>query len=245
MKKFLALFVAAVLAAQSAYGSSLTLLGVGGGGTLDAFALTFDHSSVNATNQTTYSFATQAVGTDVTGANKRYTIVATGGSASAARTVSSATICGVAATEVVTDISSNAPASIFLADTSGLGTSCTIAVTYSAVMQNTRIGVWRLINPVSATPTANTCASVVTSTYTLSINISAGGAAVGTATSNSTTDRTFTWSGLTEAYDAVAEAGSASTTGANGGISGTPTTITATANAAPSSGTGCSASWAP
>lgn len=250
MKKFLALFLAAILAAfgpQAALPSGLTLMGVSKSGVaLSAFALTFDHSAVDTTNATVYTFATQAVGVDVTGGNKRYTVVAIGSGGNAA-SVSSSTICGVAGTEASADISSVGSSAIHYADTTGLGTSCTIAVTMSGAQTRAGIGVYRLINPnagASGATTGATCASSVSDVVTVSITVPAGGGAVGVVDSNAIASRTYTWAGLTEDFDATIESPQ-SFGGAHGTTAGSPLVITATASASTTAMTGCSASWAP
>lgn len=226
-----------------ALATPLTLLGVGGAGVaaLSPFDLSYVTSAADTSASTTYTFSAQSVGTDVSGADKRYTVIGAGSSNSpGAASVSSATICGVAATKLVTDTVLTASAAIFLADTSGLGTSCTIAVTFSGARASAGIGVWRVINPASTTPDGNTCVNS-SSPLTVSINILAGGSALAYAYARGPSI-TFTWSGLTEDFDAATVAGTAFHSGAHGGSAGSPATITATPSAG-SNNQACSVSF--
>lgn len=241
-------FLLATLFATAVTASSLTLLGTSGAGgvALSPFAFAFVTSGVDTATATTYSEVTQSVGTDVSAPDHRYTVVAVGGfTGGTSKTVSSITICGVAGTSVIATAGNVEPSAFFIADTTGLGTTCTIATTFSGSMTNHGWGIWRMVNPTSSTAGSTNSGSWTASStaMTLSVNIIAGGAAAGYANGNISAVRTFTWSGLTERFDAAVDAPEFSShTGADGTTAGTPTAITVTPSA-PINGTGISASW--
>jgi hypothetical protein len=251
MKHIIVALLGVLLACTGALGQLMLMTGAGAGSGLAPFALSFvtnAQETTGASGGVAVNFAGVNVGTDVTGADKRFTVLGTGvRTAGVSGNFTAATICGVAANAIQSTGSTNNEAGLWYADTSGLGASCTISVTFSVNSINTGIGVWRLINPTggSATPVANTChTDSASNTATLSININAGGSAAAYVASSNATDRTWTWTGLTENFDADIENNSATHAAATGGSPGTPTTITALASGA-SEQNGCSASWAP
>lgn len=223
--------------------NNLTGFNIQQAGGLDPFELTFGTSAVNAGNSGSgaYSFSTQNVGADATAPNVRYTVVAVewlGGT----MTVTSATFCGVSATQVT----SQANANIWIADTTGQGTTCTIAFQLSgSAATSGAIGVWRMINPASSTATDTAVASGGgAGARTLDLDIPSGGAAVGAILCASSSAKTFTWTSG-EDYDATVESSSSFHSGAHISTPGTPTTFTVTPSSSCSSSGASSASWSP
>ncbi len=254
MKRLSALLCAVLLAFSVPAAGQMMLMtgaGLGASSSLDAFALAYVTNAVDTTGASAnvaVSFAAVDVGTDVSGSNVRYTVIGVGARTSGSSgSFTAANICGVAATEAVTDVAqTNSLASIFYANTSGQGTSCTITATANTATINMGIGVWRVINPTSGTPTANACAgdAATGSPNIVDVNVSAGGGVVGYISDANATDRTFTWNGPTENFDGDIENNSATHSGATGSTSGTPATVRATSSGAGETNA-CAASWAP
>lgn len=216
------------------------LMHVGGVGARLAFGITYITSASDTSDLTTYTYASQNIGTDVGPGNARYTVISAGGLPTGGSIASTgATICGVTATNIAV-ATSNVGIGLYIAETSGLGTSCTITTTWDSTGNAAGIGIFRLINPVSATPFAFTT-SMSTDPLILSINIATGGAAIGAMMLAN--GGASTWTGLTEDFDTDINT-SDFHTAAHGGSAGTPTTISVD----PSSQggiVGVSASWSP
>jgi hypothetical protein len=252
MKRFLSGLCALLLALASPAEAALSVNNLSGfgvkppaaGGGAEAFGITFTTSATDAANLTTYSFASQNVGADATGSDTRYTVLAIGWGAAALRTVSSASACGVAATAVDAASVTSAGSAIYYANTTGLGTSCTISYTLSGAALQGGIGVYRMINPGSITATDTTCTTATGTggVVTLNLNIASGGKAV--ASILAVGALASTWSGLTEDFDINIET-TGWFTGANGGSAGSPHAVVNTNSDTTITPAGCSASWAP
>lgn len=249
MKRFTALFLSLWLAlAQVAWATSITTTGAGGSATSppEAFSLTYVTNSSVGTSFTTYDFGTLSLGTDVGGSNVRYTVITPGGVSSGTgvtRQISSVSIAGVGGTLVIRAAAIECPSGIYLADTTGLGTTGNISVTFSGAMNAANVGVYRMVNPASSTATDSATTSSTTA-LTLDNNISAGGAGLGYACIRDNGVNSHAWTGLTENFDvdfSSNDYGSA----ASGGSAGTPTAIDDTFGDVAQQASGVVASWAP
>jgi hypothetical protein len=171
-----------------------------------AVALTHTANAVDPSNLTTYSFASQSFGAAEVG---DYIVIAIASRSTAARTISSVTVDGEAAS-VVSDGSTNAfvdfpndggssQAALYIAPATG-DASGTVSVTFSAGMVRCGIGVFLL---TGAATTATEVETDTGSNPSVTLNIGAGGAALGALFSTATS----AWSNLTERYDQTIESG--------------------------------------
>lgn len=158
--------------------------------------LSYRTNAVDATNLTTYSFASVDIGTAA--ANRHVIVGVVSRNASAARSVSSATIAGISASIVADGVVSNSQAAILIAAVP-TGTTGTIDITLSGASERCGIAVWAAYGLLSATPVA----SLNTASGTLDINTSANGIIVAV---NLGVSQTPVWSGITAALvDTVIE----------------------------------------
>jgi hypothetical protein len=219
------------------------------------FSLTYVTQSSAGASANSHTFSGVSLGADVTGTDKRYTVVVSvwQGVTGTNPLTSSSTIAGVTPTFVENNNILSTACAISIADTSGLGTTGSIVVATSGGgnfnLGQTGIGVYRLINPISATAYAHTNAGNSggsPANLTLSINVPSGGAglAVAIARTSGLGPPTWTWTGLSEDFDVtIGTSSGASFTGAHGTTAGTPLSITASENLTPASNGGCAASW--
>ncbi len=203
---------------------------------LSPFSLTYvtrGHTIISSTNTVTLSG--YSIGADVAGPDKRYTVMACG---SDSLNFSSATIAGSAASVIH---STGILALIYL-DTTGLGTTATITVNYTATGDSgVGIAIFRLVNPPSITPAAQAfSATPVSRVLTLSLNVS--GADRTLAAVQQKNGGTNSWSGLTGLFDDDIRT-SDRFSAALGGSAGTPLAVTDTASSTPGSMGGCAATW--
>jgi len=165
--------------------------------------ISFTDNVKDDSSLTTYTFSTRAIGSAVVG---RRVVVAVGSPANSSnRTISSVT-CGGAGMTAIGSITSGAGGGAFAeaqlfvlqVDT---GTTATIAVTWSGAADRCSIGIWALYGLLSSTPTATLTSTANPQTGSLAVN--AGGVALAAAFDfHTATAESFTWSGLTEQYDA-------------------------------------------
>jgi len=160
-----------------------------GGGTLTG---TFLQGAGDATDLTTYTFASQNLGT---ASSDRVIAVAVSGRQSSARTVSSVTIGGVSATEIGTRGSSQNPLGIWIAAVP-TGTTGDVVVTFSGAMLRCHIVAWAVTGGA-------TLANASSGTDTATVTGVTGGFII--AAANTTGASTFTWTNATEQYDAITE----------------------------------------
>lgn len=192
------------------------------GGTGLAVTASYEASAVSGTDLTTYTFSSQALGTAA--GNRKIVIAVSGGTS--ARTVSTLTVAGVSASLLVASLGAEMAAELWIAEVP-TGTTGDVVVTFSAANDRAGIGVFALYGAGltvwdSFTSTANP--------PTGTIDCPIGGVIIGTVSTQSESGaNTFSWSGLTEQYDATTENNS-SHTGAfdlfAGGASNTTITIT-------------------
>lgn len=158
-------------------------------------ALSFLVDASSASDLTTYTFSSLSLGT---AASNRYILVAVGrqrfGTPS---TVSSLTVAGVSASQVVDQGSSNAnqqAVSIWIAAVP-TGTTGDVVVTLSAGHLRCGVSIFRMVN-ASGTAHATGGDAVGTTVGSIAINVPANGAALAAFINNGNT--TLTWTGVTE-----------------------------------------------
>lgn len=184
--------------------------------------LTYQTSTSDSTNLTTYTFASQAIGT---AASDRYVIVGVAGSNTASEP-SSVTIGGVSATKAVGTAGGNHSAGLWVANVPS-GSTASIVVVWPGAIDRCAIGVWSATGLSSVTPT-NTATS----------NASPGVGAVTTLSGGFAVAfshlgyGTVTWSGtgVTQDFNTTIEA-NVKNTGASATTDGTTKTFTATYSA--------------
>jgi hypothetical protein len=191
-------------------------------------------------DQSSYTFSSQSFGAAPGSGETRYIAVAFGGASTANRTISSVTIGGVTATQVVKRDGITTAVGIFIAAVP-TGTTGTVEIVFSSTMVGCGILVARIINPANHLGFATASAAHSSGVVNLSLNIPVGGAAM--AVTQARNGSTTTWSGLTEQIDSDL-ASNEFFTAASGGIAGTPSTVTATnADTTPDDLDGVAASW--
>lgn len=221
-----------------------------GGSLTESFSLSYLTSVAATSPGTTTDYGTLSLGVDVSGDDKRYTVVCVTGILGGPPTTASLTVAATsasAASDGVTDAikiqSSKGGAWIFIVDTSGLGTTGNITATFDAAPSESGLSVFRLINPSSITATDVATATHASGVVTLDATISTGGAAV--ACTQSQNGGSATWAGLTERTDSDL-ATNEWFSSASGGASGSPTSISMTSSdTSPSALFGVCASFAP
>jgi hypothetical protein len=190
-------------------------------------------NAVITTDLTTYTFSARALG--VAESTRRIAVGITSNISTNGRTISSVTIGGVSASEVVFARSDNGPAStlaaIWMAEVP-TGTTGDVVVTFSAAMGYCTIDIYRLLN---ASATAYHTATDITATANAlseSLNLIANGAAIGVFINGGTTAvRTTTWTNITEQTDrSLTEFNLSASTAANTTATTQTLTISATAS---------------
>jgi hypothetical protein len=188
-------------------------------------------NAVITTDLTTYTFSARALG--VAESTRRIAVGITSNISTNGRTISSVTIGGVSASEVVFaryDNGNSNIAAIWIASVP-TGTTGDVVVTFSAAMGYCTIDIYRLLN---ASATAYHTATDITATanaLSASLNLIANGAAIGVFINGGTTAvRTTTWGGITEQTDRVVELNLSASTAANTTATTQTLTISATAS---------------
>lgn len=174
----------------------------------EPFSLTEVDNAVSTADTTTYTFSNRSFGS---AAPNRYIIVGFG-VGSSADTLSSVTIGGVTASEVVSNTAGgddNSHAYLYIAAVP-TGTTGDIVITLGGEQQRMGIVVWRLTttNP-TATDTGGDNSTAVDGYLTDNLTIPTDGAGIGWAWGAGTIGaaRTWTWIGLTEDTDETIEGG--------------------------------------
>ncbi len=209
MRRFTCIFAAllyfvATITAQASLlvNPYISFPAAGGGGSTPSVTF-LQCSAENTTNQTTYTFTSQNVGT---ASADRYTagvVLARDGLADF--TVSSATVGGNAVTlsENTTNVSVLNFAAVFIL-ANPTGTSQTVAVTMSESIEAMQVCLWQVNNIASGTKTDSISASAGAGvSATLDNDVSANGVAIGGCVTG-TVASTHTWTGLTERADGPA-----------------------------------------
>lgn len=148
---------------------------------------TFLQSASDATDLTTYTFASQNLGTAST---DRVIAIAIGGRQSTPQSVSSVTIAGVTATQAVS-ITANNPIAIYYAVVPS-GTTGDVVVEFSGGVLRCAIGLWHITGGVG---------SISTDTGVASIDITGANGGFIVVFSTKTGAGTATWTNATERFD--------------------------------------------
>jgi len=199
-----------------------------------AAVITYTDQTQNSSAQVTYTFSTRAIGS---AAVNRYVIcsVETNGTGAA---ISSVTIGGVGATQIVNALNSSGRVSIWIAAVP-TGTTATVVVVFAGGGENRcGIGLWAAYG---INPTAFDSKSSTANPGSVSLAIPYNGVVVGVAIGISAT---FTWTVLSENFDTTI--GSTVThTGASAaiGTATSGTTITVTRSSTAASDNFCAASF--
>lgn len=193
-------------------------------------------NSTSGTDLTTYSFTSMtlsAVGYNVA------VVAGQGGSS----TVSSVTIDGQAAAQVVAVTATNRVLALWVAPSSG-NASGTVSVTFGAGQSRAGCAVFGLTGVGSSTA-SNTTTSNTGNPISASLNVPAGGSAIGATYSDGNVN--FTWTNLTEYVDQSIEAGNVSMGSAYGNFASTQTglSVSASLDTAPGNQLLVAASWGP
>lgn len=220
IRRFLwALVALAVLALPAASGEQVARLSVNnltGFGAIKSsgtVSVTHQGSAVDASNLTTYSFASQPLGSGI-----RKIVVIFTQTGSAENAASSVTIDGQSASlaEAKSGGTSDDIEAWYYDDTTGSDVSSTgtVEITWGGAKSNTGIDIYTLTGAASGAPDSGDSASTSDESTPTSINDTvncpANGAIIGGVYSRSGTDRTFTWTNLANepaSSDTAIEAG--------------------------------------
>lgn len=210
-----------------------------------ATGLTYLQQASDASNLTTYTFASQSLG--ATAADRRIVVCVGAWRASGALSVSSVTVGGVSAALVSTDGGSDRwRTEIWIAEVP-TGTTGDVVVTLAAAGIRCSVDLFRLVD-ADFTAAADADGNVAQNP-SVTLDVPAGGCAVGVVNSGwSTNAGTVSWAGLTEQSDAQVETFvRASAAGDNFASQQTGLAITCTTSGTVThSGTsGAFASWGP
>lgn len=214
----------------------LPLFSMLGGNDIKA-TVSLTDNSVDTTNLTTYTFSSQTLGT---AAANRKIIICVAGNGGNAGAVSSLTVGGISATNVIAvSDGGTVQSEIWVADVP-TGTTGDVVVTFSTAKARCGIGVYRAIGSQS---TANATASSTADPMSASLFIPYNGIGIGVAQDISTS--TYTWTNLTEDYDEIFEVTTTQTGASLNNLS--PQTPTITANPSNTAVTPAMAlaSWSP
>ena len=162
---------------------------------------TYQTATSSATDLSSYSFASQPIGT---ASGSRRVVVAIGWAAAGAVTLSSVTIGGVSASIDADSGNANGNRRVYFASAVvPTGTTATVAITLSGTVVRLGIGVWTLSG---GSPTGQTAAVINADAGTLTVTTSVDDVVLAAGflshTSNSVTT---TWTNATERYDAQIE----------------------------------------
>lgn len=189
-------------------------------------AIVFANSYPDTTDQTTYTFSSAAIGT---ASADRIVIVVIGSRANSARSISSVTIAGIAATVIATANNTGGGADIVAIYAAAVpsGTTGNVVITFSGTMLRCGIGTYAMTGASSVTPYDT--ATAVPSGSSASINTidsPANGAILGASLAGSSGTASVTWTGLTENFDIQPETSSSGVSGACGDFASSQTNRT-------------------
>ena len=162
-------------------------------------SISFTASAVSASDLTTYTFASQSLGSAATG---RKIIVGVGGSQTSGVAISSVTVAGVPATSIATNVAASGAfnrSALYIADVP-TGTTGDVVVTFASGVLRAGVGVWAAYNLNSSTATST--GTSLSNPYSSSLTVNAGGIAVCYAfTYFASGLPTHSYSGLTKDFD--------------------------------------------
>jgi len=213
-----------------------------------AFAgtLTFLQSTGDSTNNTTYTFSGQNLGT--ASADRVIIVKVSGSNTGGANTVSSVTVGGITATAVkeLSFLSSAHYVGLFIASVP-TGTTGNVVVTFGSGFARAGIALWAGTGLSSNTPTATNSASTADGANpapSTTVNVSADGFVIAGSYTNNNGAPTWAWTGVTEKFETVVEGNSLQSGASDTFVSAvTPLTVTASITSSSSSGGLVVASW--
>ncbi|HET7741055.1 MAG TPA: hypothetical protein VFL67_10440 [Mycobacterium sp.] len=181
---------------------------------------TFQQATVDPSNLSSYTFASQAIGT--ASATRRVVVALTTASS---LTVSSATIGGISATiDATTTLSGTARLAIISAVVP-TGTTASVVVNLSGSAAYMGIGLWTLDN---GSPSGGTAADTVTP-ITLTTTTVSGGVVIAVTHNTGVSVSAFTWTNATGRWTLDTESGTETFSGADGPATGTSTAVSVAA----------------
>lgn len=156
-----------------------------------------DNSVLDNVTDSVFTFSTQSFGT---ASAERLIAVGVGANTS---NISSMTIGGIAATEIVTVANANEGAEIWIAAVPTGATGDVVITFATSVLRDVGISVWALYN---ASPTATNSGSDSDSDpATFDLDIAASGVAIAYLFHRANSATTYTWTNLTEDVDELVE----------------------------------------
>lgn len=198
-------------------------------------------SATDGTDLTTYTFSAQSIGV---AESNRFIVVGAAARATAnGRTISSVTIGGNSATQIVAvsaDDGGNSRAAGLFGLVVPTGTTADIVVTFSGAMTRAGVGIWRIMGLRSATA-KDTQTDTTSPTLSWTLDIPVGGVGIGVAFMNNNAGTT--WTGLTEDFDNVVESNTI-TGAALKDVDGDSALSVTAAHTGSTANAGVTASWA-
>jgi uncharacterized protein YbaA (DUF1428 family) len=201
-------------------------------------SIAYTATAVSTASATVYTFSSQALGT---AASDRLIVVS---SDNYDGTTSGITVAGVTAAAVVQASGTNSRAGLWQAAVPS-GTTGDIVVTLGAGNDRQGIGVWAIYGAnSSASDTATDADS--SDPLTVSMDCPANGVMIGVGAAHTTGTKGYSWTNLTENFDAVIRA-STQHTGASASFEAAQSGLTITCDPASNNNGGCmvAASWGP
>ena len=205
--------------------------------------VSFLTDAFDGTDLTTYSFASISLGDDTA---TRVIVVGAGTVDTGANSIASGTIGGVATTVIANADSGGGVGAVagmmYAVIPTGTGSTGTIAVTMTAAAFRLKIGVWVIYNYAASAPYANNTSVVDPNSATRTPT--ANSVCIGVSTTYTEAGATYTWTNLTENYDADGEGINENYSGACAqGLAAASTTFTGDPSAATTTA-GVFAFWA-
>lgn len=179
------------------------------------------------TNQATYTFTSAAIG--VADASRRVVVAVHWGQATNNRTLSSATIGGIAATIHSQSNPANLASVAIISALVPTGTTATIVINFSGSADRCKIGVFRAVNETSASPSdTQVDTSFTSNALSVSLTVPNDAWVVAASTNATGSGITHTWTGVTEQYDLAFQdaAGGTGTAGFSSGLSAQTLVVT-------------------
>ncbi|MEE8607220.1 MAG: hypothetical protein V3S55_06440 [Nitrospiraceae bacterium] len=213
---------------------------LGFGGSAEGVNVLFTDSSTDTVDRTIYTFSAQALGTP---ASDRRIVVMVNGSVTGPPVVSSATIGGIATTNVL-EVSDGASTGTILIASVPTGTTGDVVITWDIQAARCAISVYRMTGASSATPSATANDTTLTGdVLSTTLTIPPSGAAIGNTKGGGGVS--VTWAGLTENNDFVMDTANISSASRNSPSGDTNLAVSTTFSTTPSGGTVLvAASWA-
>lgn len=197
-------------------------------------AATYRQSAVSSANSAAYTFPGLAIGDP--SPTRRVVVGVAWRTGGGTLPLTSVTIGGIPASVDVQPGGANSVA--IVSAVVPTGTTADVVVTLPETTARCGIGVWTLND---GEPTGQTAQAAVSLTLDLTVATSAGNVVIAVV-ATSTAGDTFTWSGASERYDQVVEAGF-DHSGADAVAAGSSTPVTVTASTS-STTRGCAAAYA-